>query len=168
MKKTNAERDRIEHLMKQVQLIGPAQPLKNRVTSAAAKAWNQAPPEIPWQIPSRRLAASAAAAVLFVSLADVFSHRAAAQWHHEAPVITGSESLDLNDLSVTDHGAVGRQLAASSCRPPGAGSLTLHSYIEQVREMLEESQPSQDVGPPASTPGRSRLVPTSSPTKSWS
>ena len=168
MNETSSKHDKIEHLMQQVRPTGLSPQLKDRVTSVAVKAWGQAPPEVPWQIPLRRLAVSAAAAVLVVSLAHVFSHRVAGQWRPGESRTTSGKPADLNDPLMTNYGDFVKHMAVSNYRPPGAGALMLRNYVEQVREMLEETQPNGDTGQPTPTPGRSRLIPISSPTKSWS
>ena len=168
MNEANPEHDKIEHLVKQTQLVGPSPQLRDRAVGAAARAWGKAPPEVPWQIPLRRLAVSAVAAVLVISLADAFSKHIAIQWHHERPLAIRNEPIDFNDLSVTSYGDFVRHVAVSGYRSSGGSGPALRTYLEQVREMLKGTQPIADKTQPASTPGRSRLVPTSSRTMSWS
>lgn len=164
----NGKYEKLEHLLKQARPVAPTPQLKVRVTSAAGKAWGRATLEVPWQVPLRRLAVSAAAAVLVVSLAKAFSNCIAPGWHHTESPATRSESIDLNDLSLTGYDAYVRHLTASTCRSSGASGLTLRDHMERVREMLKESRSSENGRPSTSPPGRSWLAPTAGRTMSWS
>jgi len=74
MNAPNQEHERIEHLLKQAKLPEPSAQLHDRVTTATRQAWNQEPAEVPWQVPVRRLAISAAATFLVISAANHFSN----------------------------------------------------------------------------------------------
>ncbi len=168
MKEKDKERDRAEHLMRRGRPVVPSRQLKDRVTSVAAITWGQTSSEIPWQAPLSRLALSAAAALLIVSLADTFSKSLVPGKKGGDLQATINERMDLNGLSATGHDTLVSRLTTSGYRSTEADSLTLHDYLERVREALEEAQPKANAELPASTPGRSRLFPAPSGAPSWS
>jgi hypothetical protein len=73
MNETNGENKQLESLLRKAHLPEPSPELKERITSGATKAWNQTSPELPWQIPVRRLIVSAAAAVFIIWMANSYS-----------------------------------------------------------------------------------------------
>ncbi len=80
MNEKDMENDKIEHLLRKAHIPEPSPLLKERITTEARKAWNQTSLEMPWQIPIRRLVASAAAAVLIISIANFSSDHALKRW----------------------------------------------------------------------------------------
>ena len=65
----------IERLLGHARFAAPSSQLHDRVTTAARQAWNRSPVELPWYVPLRRLALSAAATFLIASGANHFVNR---------------------------------------------------------------------------------------------
>ena len=70
MNETNAEHERIERLLKQAHVPAPSNQLRERITDSARQAWKRNEAETPWRVPLRRLALSAVAAVIIISLTN--------------------------------------------------------------------------------------------------
>jgi len=75
----------MERLLKKARLAEPSAEFKARITRAAKEAWNEPPVEMPWRIGLRRLAVSAAAAVLMISSANYYSIWSVARWQAGPP-----------------------------------------------------------------------------------
>ena len=75
MKAADGPFEEMEQRLRQARLAGPSAELKTRIVGSARETWSKAPADIPWRIPLRHLAVSAAAAVLIVSCANYFSRR---------------------------------------------------------------------------------------------
>ncbi|GAF94642.1 unnamed protein product, partial [marine sediment metagenome] len=73
MNEKDTGNDQLEHLLRKAHIPEPSTLLKERITTEARKAWNQTSLELPWQIPVKRLVASAAAAMFVISIANYFS-----------------------------------------------------------------------------------------------
>ena len=73
MKPADKQFDEIEQRLKQARLAEPSAELRARIVGSARETWGKAPADIPWRIPLRHLAISAAAAVVIVSSANYFS-----------------------------------------------------------------------------------------------
>ncbi len=160
MNETSSKHDKVEHLMKQVRPTGPSPQLKDRVTSAAEKAWGRALPEVPWQVPLRRLAVSAVAAVLLISLANAMGNCVVPGPSHRSTPPSAASPDDLDDLYPAEYGILVTGLSPRGYRSIPAGGPTLSEYMEQ----LEKDRSAESVAQPS---GRSRLVP-ATPTQSWS
>ena len=91
MKATDGQFDEIERCLKRARPAEPSAELKARIVGSARETWSKAPADIPWRIPLRHLAVSAAAAVLIVSSANYFSAAAVAPWQASRPVTAGSK-----------------------------------------------------------------------------
>jgi hypothetical protein len=159
------ENNEIERLLRRAKLPEPSAELKERVTSAARKAWDQATPDIPWQVPIRRLAISAAAAVLMISLANYFGDRVLAGGQPPGLAAATAETSDLDDWLEVPCNSFVRHLTnkPSTCSPAA-----LLEHLEKVRQILDESEPTEapDIGDPVEH--RSRLLPTRSNFYTWS
>ena len=100
MNETNAEHERIERLLKKAHLPQPSSQLHDRVATAAGQAWDQEPTDVPWQIPLRRLALSAAAACLVASAANHLSDRVTSRARsYAAPASSVAQVRDASDDS---------------------------------------------------------------------
>lgn len=158
MNETGRDNNEIERLLRRAKLPEPSAELKERVTSAAKKAWDQAAPDIPWQVPFRRLAISAAAAVLMISLANYCGdHVFASQQSHRLAAAT-EESPDLGDWPQMPYSSLVRHPAMTN-KPLRNPSAPLE-YMEKLREILDESEPPEVPDPGAPAGHRSRLLPT--------
>jgi hypothetical protein len=153
----NRENNEIERLLRQAKLPEPSAELKERVTGAARKAWDQASPDIPWQVPIRRLAISAAAAVLMVSLANYSANCVPVGWQSHGFAATAEEPPELGDWPEIPHSPLVRHLISkpSACNP-GA----LREYMEKVRQALDESESTEAPHVIAPVERGSRLLPT--------
>ncbi|MEN6426386.1 MAG: hypothetical protein ABFE13_13580, partial [Phycisphaerales bacterium] len=87
MSTTDKQYDRAERLLKRARPLEPSDELRERVMDAARRAWKETPAEVPWQIPFRRLAMSAAAAIVIVSSTNFFSDHAVGRWRADRPVV---------------------------------------------------------------------------------
>ena len=155
MKNAYSDNERIENLLIKVQLAEPLPQLKERVTAEAKKAWTQAPLELPWLIPLRRLVLSAAAAVVIVWLANCFSDYALGRWGAVKIVAAVEESNDIEALPELPHGPfIGRLVSVG--RPSfQIDASSLNRYMERVRQMLDEPRQNGTSAPI----GRSRQAP---------
>jgi hypothetical protein len=161
MNGTDAEKDRIERLMKAACLPGPSDALKARVMEATQNAWRRDSIDIPARILLRRLVASAAAAVIVIALANRYSDRAVSPWQTGSVAVAIQEPFDLEALLESPHPVAGQHLIRLRGRQPSAiDASTLRGHVERVREILNETQGDGDSK--SSTPGgaRSRMVPT--------
>ena len=151
--------DPIERLLKQVRPPEPSPLLKRRVTGAAGRAWSETSSAVPWQIPLRRLAVSAAAAVLVVSLANIYSDYALARWRSAGSAAIGRSPAESGAWAEAPYSPCVRWPAnvmrASSARDVSA----LLNYVERVRQILNETPPNGAGEQPASMEGRGRLLP---------
>jgi len=153
--KNNCE---IERLLKKARLVAPSAELKERVTRAAGRAWNEPPAESAWRVAVGRLAAAAVAAVLIVSFANYLSDRALAPWQRQGPVAASLPSSDMDEFLELSYGPLFGQIAAAR-GPAGHAAFTPLGYLEKVRETLAETEQNgaSDTLIPAG--GRSRLLP---------
>jgi len=135
MKEENREDGEIERLLAKARPAEPSGELKAQVIGAARDVWKETPAEDAWRIGLRRLAVSAAAALLIVSSANYFSNRAVSRWHPGRPVATRMSSADFEDMLETPYGPFMRHLVAmrkSSTPNPSA----LRDYVDGLRETL--------------------------------
>ena len=159
MSKTNHDNHEIEQVLRKVRPTEPSAELRERVVSASRKAWKETPAEIPWQIPFRRLAISAAAAVLIVSCANLFSRQAVVRWRADRPAVTRPPTADFGEMWEVPYSPFVQHLVAvrrSSERNPS----TLSDYFERLRGAFDETEPpmnDEDGSDP--TGSRSRLIP---------
>jgi hypothetical protein len=162
MNEKNAENERIEELLKRARLTEPSPRLKEQVITEAKRVWNRAPLELPWLIPVRRLAASAAAAALIVWLANCSSNFMLPRWRAErAP--TSNRAQDARDTGVEalpemPYSLFARRLATFDRRSFVLDASALSRHVEALRHALNELQQSDVAKPPAPTSGRSRLI----------
>jgi hypothetical protein len=158
MNKVDPENNDIERLLRKVRPAEPSAELKARITGAAQEAWKEAPAETPWRIGLRRLALSAAAAILIVYGADSFSTRSVARWQAGPLIAAQMTPADLEDVPEAPYGPFVRHLMAirqSSGRDP----VTLLHYLERMQESLRGLEQDDAPDGPDATERRSRLVP---------
>jgi hypothetical protein len=154
MNETSKENDDVERLLRRARLPEPSAELKERVTSAARRAWDQAAPDIPWQVPVRRLGVAAAAAMLMVTLANYCGDSVPADRQSHGFTTTTEEPPDLGDW-LQPYSPIARHLAMTSKSPRNPAALL--EYMAKVREFLGEDEHGE--APDAATPveRRSRL-----------
>lgn len=140
----NGENERLEGLLRRARLPEPSLQLKRRVIAEARKAWMQAAPEVPWQIPIRDLAVSAAAAVLVVWLANCSSDYALDRIATGGVRVTGPVSgrSDIDALPEMPYGSVVRRLVSLQPRYSGFDASALNDRAEVFRRILDEAQQS--------------------------
>ena len=131
--------DEIEQRLKQARLAEPSAELKARIVGSARETWSKAPADIPWRIPLRHLAVSAAAAVLIVSSANYFSTAAVAPWQAGRPVTSRIEAAHFEDMPEMPYSPFVRHLIATSGAPAQDASVLL-DYFQSVRKTLEGAE----------------------------
>lgn len=158
MNEKDAQNEHIESILRKAYVPRLSPELKERITAAAKKAWNQAPEELPWLIPFRRLVASAAAAIIIIWLANYSSERALAQWQSEKVPSTSEQFPGLESLPEIPYGPFVRQLATVNRQPSMIDASALNDHIEVLRHILDEAQQS-NITKPSELPGsRSHLI----------
>jgi hypothetical protein len=168
MNEKDAQNEQIESILRKAHLPGPSPELKERITASAKKAWHQSLPELPWLIPFGRLAASAAAAILIIWLANSSSDYTLARWRPGGLPVLHQQPPDLDILTETLYGSLVRHLVSSGRKPSMKDASALRSHAETVLRILDEARQSGVSKPPAPTEGRSRLFPTQSGFNSYS
>ena len=159
MNEKDLENDRIENLLRKARPSEPSPLLKERITAEARKAWNQTSLEMPWQIPIRRLAASAAAAVLIISIANFSSDHALKGWYPRDIRTTREQPLDLEILPDMPYRPFVRHTVSVNRKPSINNASALRDYTERVRQVLNEMQQNGASNQPVQDGGRSRLFP---------
>ncbi len=160
MSEINEEHRETEESLRRVRPQGPSAELKGRVLLAARRAWRQESAHVPWQIPLRRLAASAIAAVLIMSLANLYGNRASGYRPAGAPTAGFAEPCDL-DAIMDVHAPVMRYMAIAG-RSAWGGAPALLEHLEMVRDALREAEQTEAAEEPAPVERRSRLLPSPS------
>jgi len=163
-----AQRDKnrdVEQVLKAACPTGPSSQLKRQVIGAAKRAWRREPQEISWQVPLRRLAVSAAAAVLVVSLTNLAVDRSLVRWQAGGLRVAGWEPGDVDAVSEAVYGSRVRYLVAAIRR---ASAADWRQYREQMQRVLDEAQESGTPDRPAAPNGRSRLLPVPAETGAFS
>lgn len=158
MSDPNAEHEKIERLLKQARLPEPSSQLRERVTTAAKQAWDQAPTDVPWQIPLRRLVLSAAAAVIVVSLANHLGDVVGPQAQPVSPVAASISNPDIEELAEMVYGPSRSQLGANRRGPSAVDGATLRDKIESIRNILDDLDNNSIQTQPTPSGGRSRLL----------
>jgi hypothetical protein len=158
MKDKDTQNEQLESILRKARLPEPSPELKERITAEAKRAWNQTLPELSWLVPFRRLAVSAAAAILIIWLANYSSERALAQWQSEKVPSTSEQFPGLESLPEIPYGPFVRQLATVNRQPSMIDASALNDHIEVLRHILDETQQST-ITKPSELPGsRSHLI----------
>ena len=168
MNEKDIENRKIEHLLRKAHIPEPSSLLKEQITTEAKKAWKQSPLETPWQIPVRRLAASAAAAVLIISIANLSSDHALEQWGTGNVRVTKQQSLDLEILPDMPYRPFVRHTVSVNRRPSITNASALRDYTQRLRQVLNEMQQNGVSNQPVPDGGRSRLLPAQPDSDSYS
>jgi len=168
MNEKDLENDKIEHLLRRAHPSEPSPLLKERITTEAKKVWNQTSLEMPWQIPIRRLVASAAAAVLIISIANFSSDHTLERWAPGEVRITKEQPPDLKILSDMPYRPFVRHMVSVNRRPSLTDASALRNYTERVRQVLNEMQQNGASNEQVPDEGRSRLFPTQPVSDSYS
>jgi len=163
-----SQNEKLEKLLSKARLPEPATELKERITAEAAKAWYQTLPELPWQVPVRRLIVSAAAAVLIIWLTNSSSDYLMVRWQSSGHKIANQQSYDLDALTEIPYSPLASHLVSSGRRLSITDASVLRNYAETVRSILSESQQNGSSKPSAPAEGRSILLPKQSGLNSYS
>jgi hypothetical protein len=158
MSEKNAEKRGIEDLLRKARLSEPPPDVKQRITAVARKAWNQAPLELSWTIPFRRLAVSAAAAVFIIWLANYGSDYMLARWSSGAMRLANQQPTNVETLPEMPYSLFARRLAGLDRRSFVLDASALNKHIELLRRALAELLQSDVAKPPAPAGGRSRVI----------
>ncbi len=159
MKDKDTENDKIEHLLRKAHLPEPSPLLKERITTEARKEWKQTSLELPWQVPVKRLVASAAAAVFIISIANFSSNLALKKWRPGDVRATREQPPDLDVLPEMPYRPFVRHLVSVNRRPSMTDASVLRNYAERVRQALQETQQNGASNKQVPNGGRSRLLP---------
>ncbi|MHC4536314.1 MAG: hypothetical protein ACYS6K_20380 [Planctomycetota bacterium] len=168
MNEKDLENDKIEHLLRRAHIPEPSPLMKERITTEARKAWNQTSPEIPWQIPIKRLVASAAAAVLIISIANFSNDRALERWNPGDIRSTREQPADIELLPDMAYRPFVRHTVSINRKPSINGASALRDYTERVRQVLNEMQQNGASNEQVPEEGRSRLFPVNPLSDSYS
>jgi hypothetical protein len=157
MNEKDMNNDKLEQFLRRAHIPEPTPLLKERITAEARKALNQTSVEMSWQIPIRRLAASAAAAVLIISITNLFSDYTLQKWNFRDASIISRQIPDFEVLVETTYSPFVRYLASVDRKPSIHEATALRDYTERVLQVLNEMQ--QNGIPKKQVPeeGRSRL-----------
>jgi hypothetical protein len=153
-----AENKQLEDLLRKAHLPEPSQQLHERITTAAKKAWNQTPSELPWLIPFSHLVASAAAAIVIIWLANYYSECTLAQWQSVKSPVTIKQHHDQESLPEIPYGPFVRRLVSVNRRSFIIDASALNEHVETLRLILDEVQQSSITKPSVPTGGRSSLI----------
>ncbi len=162
MNEKDTHNEELERFLRKAHLPEPSPLLKERITTEARKAWNQTSLEMPWQIPVKRLVASAAAAVLIISIANFSSDHALERWAPGDVRATKEQPPDLEILPDMPYRPFVRHTVSINRKPSITNASALRDYTRRVRQVLNEMQ--QDGSSNGQKPdgGRSRLFPAQS------
>jgi len=159
MKDDHCEDEQIENILNRAYLPEASPQLKQRITAEARNVWDQTSADIPWQIPLRRLAASAAAAVLIVWLANLSSDYTLARWRPAGASVVAQRPTDFDALPEMPYGPFARRMVLVDRKSPVIDASALSDYAENMRRVLDQTQRSGVSIPPVPPGGSSRLVP---------
>ena len=168
MNEKDIENDKIEHLLRKAHPSEPSPLLKEQIITEARKAWNQTSLEIPWQIPIRRLVASAAAAVLIISIVNFSSDHTLKKWRPGDTQVTRKQLPDLEIMPDMPYRPFVRHLVSVNRKPSINNASALRDYTERVRHVLNEMQQNGASNQPVQDGGRSRLFPVQPNSDSYS
>ena len=168
MNNKNDDNKQFEDLLRKAHLPEPSPELKERVTSEAKNTWLQTSPELPWQIPVRRLLVSSAAAVFIIWLANCSSDYALARWQPGGLKIEHQQRSDLDELTEITYSPLARHLVSARRKPSITNASELRNYAETVLRILDEAQQNRGSKSVAPSESRSHLLPTQPGLSSYS
>ncbi|MBL7188826.1 MAG: hypothetical protein ISS70_21065 [Phycisphaerae bacterium] len=168
MKDEHSENWPLENLLTRAHVPEPSPQLKQRITAEARKAWDQTSADIPWQIPLRRLVASAAAAVLIIWLANFSSDYTLAQWRPGSACVATQQPTDFDMLPEMPYGPFAKHMVLVDRRSRVIDASALSDYVESVRRLLDETEQNGVSTPLAPPGGSSRLAPGRADARSYS
>lgn len=157
MSEKDHSHEQIERLLKQARPAGPSESLKARVTEAARAAWEQAPAEVPWQIPVWRLLVSAAAAAIIIALGNQFGDFARPGAMSGPIAAADVSNPELEELVETVYGPSRIRLVARR-RRLDIPETTLRARAESIEQMLDEMDNKGAQGQSTPSGGRSWLL----------
>jgi len=157
MNEKDLENDQLEHLLRRAHIPEPSPQLKERITTEARKAWNQTSLELPWQIPVKRLVASAAAAVFIISIANFSSNHALKKWRPGDVRATREQLPDLETLPEMPYSSFVRHLVLVNRKPSIIDASALRDYTERLQQVLNEMQQNGSSNGQVLDEGRSHL-----------
>jgi hypothetical protein len=153
------ENDKLLNILKKVHIPEPRPLLKERITTEAKKVWNQTTREIPWQTPIIRLAASAAAAVIIISIANFSNNHALEKWRLVSTQVTKKQSPDIKVIQEMPYSPLVRHLVSVNRKPLITEATALRDYAERLRQVLNEIQQNGGSNEQVPNKGRSCLFP---------
>ena len=168
MNDKDMQNERIEELLRRAHVVQPSTHLKERITAAAKKVWNQESLELPWLIHFRFLAASAAAAIVIIWLANYTSNCSLGQWSSGPVRTVNQQPAEIEALPEIPYGPFVRRLVSDNRRSSMIDVSALNDHVESLRHILDETLQSEFAKPPAPIGGRSLLIPNPSSDNSYS
>ncbi len=159
MKGKRSEYEQLEDLLARAHMPESSPELKERITAEARKVWNQTSMEVSWRIPIRRLVASAAAAVLIVTVTNYSSDRALNIWRSGEALAGEQLYAELETLTEMPYGPFAKHLATVSRKPLATDASALRDHVDTVRRSISESQQNGKPVPSAPSGRSSRLLP---------
>ena len=154
-----SQNGKLEKLLRKARLPESSPEVQDRITAEAIRVWNHTSVEQSWRVPFLRLAASAAAAVLVVWLANFTGDHSVARWKTSGPSVMRQQVPELEILPETPYGSYVKNLTAISRILPATNGSGLHSYMETARRLFDEALQNDVSNPPDPAKGRSRLLP---------
>lgn len=168
MNEKEAQNEQLENILRKAHLPEPSSELKKRISAEATKAWNQIPTELPWLIPLRRLAASAAAAIVIIWLANYYSEHTLAQWHPVNFTDASRHPSGHEALPEMPYGPLMKRLAVLNRRPAMLDTSALNDHVEKLRQFLNEQQQNGISRPSVPSGDKSYLIPNQTSFNSYS
>ena len=129
------------------------------MTAAALEAWEHSTIETPWRIPLKRLALSAAAAVLVTSLANHFSNFGTPATRSDLHSVNATEMRNLEALPEAAYSPLMNRLIQTHRRSTRPAAPALRRYMEDIQKILNELEGDGAGVRPTPNKGGSRLLP---------
>jgi hypothetical protein len=133
------QNDRLEGLLRKSHLPEPSPLLERRITAEATRLWRETSAELSWRIPIRYLAASAAAAVLIIWLANFSSGCFVARWQVSKSLAMSRQPPDLDAFPDLPYDPFAKYLVSISRESPATDASGWHHYVETMQKLLDEA-----------------------------